>query len=51
MEGENLKKANEWFSKAVLLEEKNQPKMMERAIEKAIEFEAAGIAVGESWEK
>jgi len=50
MVGENLKKALEWFERAVKKEEENNATMMNKCLEKAIEFEKAGIAAGESWD-
>lgn len=49
MVGENLKKATEWFERAVKKEEEKNNSMMDKCLEKAIQFEAAGIAAGESW--
>ena len=44
----NLKKANEWFERAVEKETTN-PTMSEKCLNKAIEYEKKGIEAGESW--
>jgi hypothetical protein len=51
MEGENLKKAMEWFDRAVKLEQEGKATMYERCVVKMLEFEKKGIEAGESWEK
>lgn len=48
-QGTNLKKAMEWFDRAVKLEHEGKLNMMEKCIEKMLECEKAGIAAGESW--
>lgn len=49
MIGEFLKKANEWFDRAISMEEQGKQSMMEKCLEKAIALEIQGIAAGESW--
>ncbi len=47
---EKLKEAAEWLQKALKLEEeKKSTTMIKKAIQKAVELEAQGIAAGESW--
>lgn len=50
MIGENLKKAEEWFERAVKKEEENNKTMTDKCLEKAIQYEKDGIAAGESWD-
>lgn len=50
MIGDNLKKAQEWFDRAVKKEEEKNVSMMEKCLEKALQFERDGIAAGESWD-
>ena len=48
MIGENLKKAGEWFDRAVDKETTN-PTMSDKCLNKALEYEQKGLAAGESW--
>lgn len=51
MVGENLKKAQGWFDRAVKLEEEGKSaNMLQKCMEKMVECEKAGIAAGESWD-
>lgn len=51
MEGTYLKKAKEWFDRAVRLEsEGKSPTMIDKCMNNAIALEAEGISNGESWE-
>ncbi len=51
MEGEKLKKAEEWMAKAVKMEQEQKPSMMEKALAMAIKLEQEGLTAGESWSK
>lgn len=53
MEGEILKKAMDWFNKAVTfdLQGKDKESLMNKCLDKAISLEKEGIAAGESWNK
>jgi hypothetical protein len=48
MIGENLKKAEEWFNRAVKMEEEGKTTMMDRCVTKMLALEKAGLANGES---
>ena len=51
MIGELLKKANQWMDRAIRLDEDgNKTSMMLKCLDKAVEFEAQGLAAGESWD-
>lgn len=50
MVGEKLTKALEWFERAVKKEEEKNETLMNKCLEKAIQFEKEGIAAGESWD-
>ncbi len=51
MEGPILKKAADWFDRAVRLESEGKIPMMNKCIDNMIKFELEGIAAGESWVK
>jgi len=50
MQGDKLKKAAEWFERALRMEEEGKTSMMEKCLNRAIEFENEGIKAGESWD-
>ena len=49
MKGENLKKAEKWMERAIDQEEKGKTNMMNNCLKKAVDYEAKGLAAGESW--
>lgn len=49
MIGENLKKAAEWMERAIDQEAKSKTQMMNRCLDKAVDYEEKGLAAGESW--
>ena len=49
MVGENLKKAEEWFDRAALKEEQGNYTMMNKCLDKMVQYENAGLEAGESW--
>jgi hypothetical protein len=51
MIGENLKKAEEWFDRAVGMEAKGNQTLTDKCLNSAIEHEKKGLSAGESWEK
>ena len=49
MQGVNLKKAQEWFDRAVQKEESASYDMNAKCLDKALKYEQLGIEAGESW--
>lgn len=49
MQGALLTKAMDWFNRAVSMEDQGKIPMMDKCLDKALEFERQGIAAGESW--
>jgi len=50
MVGELLKQAEKWMERGIRLEEQGKTPMMLKCIDKAVDFEARGLAAGESWD-
>lgn len=49
MIGENLKRAQEWFDKAITYDQAGNVALMEKCLNRAIQLEKEGIKAGESW--
>ena len=50
MVGMNLKKADEWMNRAIKMEGEGKGSMMDKCLDKAVKYEADGLAAGESWQ-